>query len=91
MVSSSVDMESDMALDETLLTESCAVFAGTIALQETAVGHAIYRDYLPAALKSGEFKAKPEPIVAGHGLESIQNGFEMQKKGVSAAKVVVTL
>jgi len=80
-----------MALDETLLTMSCAVFAGTIALQEPAVGHAIYRDYLPAALKSGEFKAKPEPMVAGHGLESIQSGFVVQMKGVSAAKVVITL
>jgi NADPH:quinone reductase-like Zn-dependent oxidoreductase len=67
------------------------VFAVTIALQEPDVGNAIYRDFLPGALKSGQFKAKPDPKVAGHGLEKIQDGFEALKKGVSAVKVVVTL
>ncbi len=73
------------------MTNICSVFAPAIALQEPEVGNAIYRDYLPAALKSGEFKAKPDPRVVGHGLESIQDGLAAQRKGVSAAKVVVTL
>jgi hypothetical protein len=63
----------------------------TIAFQEPEVGNAIYRDFLPSALKSGQFKAKPDPKVTGHGLESIQDGFAAQKKGVSAAKIVITL
>lgn len=89
-VSSLSNMKSSMTSDETM-TDSCIVFAVTIALQEPVVGNAIYRDYLPAALRSGEFKAKPDPKVSGHGLESIQGGFAAQKKGVSASKVVVTL
>jgi hypothetical protein len=91
LVGSLIKMKSGMTLDESILTECCAVLAIAIALQQPDVGNAIYRDYLPAALKSGEFKAKPEPKVVGHGLESIQSGFEVQKKGVSASKVVVTL
>jgi len=76
--------------DETM-ADYCLVFAVSIALQEPDVGNAIYRDFLPTALKSGQFKAKPDPMVTGHGLEKIQDGFAAQKKGVSAAKVVVTL
>ena len=63
----------------------------TIALKEPEVGNAIYRDFLPAAMKAGQFQAKPDPMVTGHGLESIQEALAIQKKGVSAAKVVVTL
>ncbi len=33
----------------------------------------------------------PEPFVVGHGLEYTQEAFDVQKKGVSAKKVVVTL
>jgi hypothetical protein len=77
-------------LDRTM-ADRRLVFAVTIAVKEPEVGHAIYRDFLPAALKSGQFKAKPDPKVTGHGLESIQGGLTAQKKGVSAAKVVVTL
>lgn len=67
------------------------VFALTIAFSEPEVGKAIYQDFLPAALESGQFKAKPEPEVKGHGLESIQGGMDALKKGVSASKVVITL
>lgn len=59
--------------------------------KEPEVGNAIYRDFLPAALKSGQFKAKPDPRVNGHGVESIPDAVAAQKKGVSAAKIVVTL
>lgn len=74
-----------------MMANFCSVFAVTIALQELDVGNAIYRDFLPEALKSGQYKAKPDPKVTGHGLESIQAGFAVQKKGVSASKVVITL
>lgn len=55
-----------------------------------AVGPHIWQ-YLPKALQEGSFKAKPDPVSAGKGLESLQNGMDMNKKGVSGKKVVVTL
>lgn len=61
------------------------------ALMDTDLGPAIYERFLPDALRSGRFVAAPPPLVVGHGLEAIQPAFERQKRGVSAAKVVVTL
>lgn len=55
------------------------------------VGTAVYVDFLPQALAKGKFRALPEPLVAGVGLEAIQGALEQQKKGVSAKKVVVSL
>jgi NADPH:quinone reductase-like Zn-dependent oxidoreductase len=60
-------------------------------VMEGNVGRAIYEDFLPRALQDGRFVAAPEPLVAGKGLESIQEGLEMVWKGVSARKVVVLL
>lgn len=57
----------------------------------TEVGKMIYEDFLPAALEDGSFVPAPEPLVVGHGLEYVQKGLEVQKKGVSARKVVITL
>lgn len=65
------------------------MLAGTIS--ENFVGTALYHDFLPLALEKGLFKAKPEPLIVGHGLESIQSGVDKVRQGVSAAKVVVTL
>lgn len=59
-------------------------------LEGNDVGKAIY-DYLEKALEGGSFKAAPEALVVGKGLESIQEAFGVQAKGVSAKKVVVTL
>lgn len=55
------------------------------------VGPAIYNEFLPAALQSGQFKALPEATVVGHGLENVQKAMNVLKGGVSAKKVVVTL
>jgi hypothetical protein len=33
----------------------------------------------------------PEPRVVGHGLQHIQDALDAQAKGVSAAKIVVSL
>ena len=60
-------------------------------LADNEVGAAVYADYLPKALAEGKFIAAPEPLVVGKGLESIQKAFEVQMKGVSAKKVVVSL
>ncbi|GKZ33166.1 hypothetical protein AbraIFM66950_002952 [Aspergillus brasiliensis] len=55
------------------------------------IGDWIWGRYLPRALANGAFQAKPDPYVVGHGLEAIQHGLDVQKKGVSAKKVIVTL
>ncbi|EKV06851.1 Zinc-binding oxidoreductase, putative [Penicillium digitatum] len=60
-------------------------------LGRNEVSQAIYVDFLPTALARGLYMAAPEPQVVGHGLDSIQQALEIQKKGVSAKKVVVNL
>ncbi len=46
---------------------------------------------MPAALEAGQLKAKPKPKVITGGLEVIQAAMDLQKKGVSAQKIVVEL
>lgn len=60
-------------------------------LKDNEVGPAIFENFLPGALAGGSFIPSPPPVVVGHGLESIQLAFEAHRRGVSAAKVVVTL
>jgi hypothetical protein len=55
------------------------------------VGKVIFKDFLPQALADGKYVAAPAPMVVGKGLESIQEAFKIQQKGVSAKKVVVSL
>jgi len=51
----------------------------------------IFVDFLPKALQKGSYVAAPEPEVTGRGLEAIQEAFDLQKRGVSAKKLVVSL
>ncbi|KAK3332645.1 zinc-binding dehydrogenase [Cercophora scortea] len=60
-------------------------------LVEDEVGAAVYNRFLPAALAKGEFVAAPDPVVVGHGLEHLQAAFNLNRKGMSAGKAVVTL
>ncbi|KAE8334260.1 hypothetical protein BDV24DRAFT_170375 [Aspergillus arachidicola] len=55
------------------------------------IGEWIWGFYTAKALAKGTFKTKPDPLVVGNGLASIQHGLDVQKKGVSAKKVVVTI
>ncbi|GAA6044223.1 hypothetical protein JCM8097_005274 [Rhodosporidiobolus ruineniae] len=72
--------------------KAAGVFAIAIVTQENgAVARAVYHDYVPAALANGSLQAKPDPLVAGKGLEEVQKGLDRQKQGVSAQKVVVTI
>jgi hypothetical protein len=73
-----------------VLTES-AVYAPDITDKEPEVAEAVWGKFMHDALKSGQLKAKPDPLVVGSGLQSIQKGLDKQKEGVSAAKVVITL
>lgn len=51
----------------------------------------VFCEYLSKALEAGDFVPTPEPQVVGHGLQSIQDALNLQKRGVSAKKIVVTL
>ncbi|KAL8833554.1 MAG: hypothetical protein Q9170_004209 [Blastenia crenularia] len=61
------------------------------SLVNDGIGKAIYEDFLPEALARESFVAAPAPQVVGRGLDYIQQAFDIQKKGVSATKVVVSL
>ncbi len=66
-------------------------FYDASSMIENEVGRYIFQDYLGKALADGSFCAAPSPQVVGAGLESIQTGFDVQRRGVSAAKVVISL
>jgi len=66
-----------------------AVWGGS--LKNNEVGPGIYVDFLPGALRDGSYRAEPQPIVVGSGLEAVPGALERLRKGVSAAKVVVTI
>ncbi|KAJ6082019.1 zinc-binding oxidoreductase CipB [Penicillium canescens] len=55
------------------------------------IGEAIWEEFVPEALASGQLQAKPDPMVLGHGLENIQKGLDRQKAGVSAQKIIITI
>ncbi|KIX96292.1 uncharacterized protein Z520_08070 [Fonsecaea multimorphosa CBS 102226] len=57
----------------------------------TDVGKALWKDFLPAALASGQYQPAPRANVIGEGLDSIQTGIDRLKQGVSASKIVVKL
>jgi NADPH:quinone reductase-like Zn-dependent oxidoreductase len=56
-----------------------------------AVGPMIFEAFLPTALAKGRFVAAPSPTVVGTGLAQIPAALERQRRGVSAAKLVVML
>jgi NADPH:quinone reductase-like Zn-dependent oxidoreductase len=66
-------------------------FFDASSVVDNEVGPAIYRNYLGPALALGLLRPAPPPQVVGHGLAAIQTALDIQRKGVSAAKVVVTL
>lgn len=67
--------------------EAKLVWAASI--KDNDVAPAVFERFLPRALAEGSYVPAPKPWVVGHGLESVQAGFDAQKKGVSAKKVVV--
>ncbi|KAJ2956359.1 hypothetical protein NQZ79_g7779 [Umbelopsis isabellina] len=60
-------------------------------VRKNEVGEAVYGDFLEKALEYGKYIAAPDAEIVGHGLEQIQDAYEVLKKGVSAKKIVVTL
>lgn len=63
--------------------------AVSVFLDEPDVGKAVWEGFLPGALERGQVKALLKTAIAGKGLESIQDGIDMVKAGVSGTKVVV--
>ena len=66
-------------------------FVSITPIFSNGISKYIFTDFLPKALQAGTFKAAPEPQVVGTGLEAVQTAFDLQKQGVSAKKLVVTL
>jgi NADPH:quinone reductase-like Zn-dependent oxidoreductase len=65
------------------------IFGSDLMVNE--VSHLIYEDFLPTALAEDRYIAAPEPQVVGRGLEHIQEAMDINKRGVSAKKMVVSL
>ncbi|KAK4938133.1 hypothetical protein LTR10_021373 [Elasticomyces elasticus] len=68
---------------------SAYIFADSLVDNE--VGPMIYEQWLPKALAAGTFVPAPKAEVVGHGLGYIQRAMDINRKGVSAKKIVVTL
>lgn len=66
-------------------------FVNGVTLLRDEVGPMIFTGFLPQALATGHYKTTPQPQVAGHGLFAIPDALDRQRKGVSGAKIVVTL
>ncbi|KIH89726.1 zinc-binding protein oxidoreductase [Sporothrix brasiliensis 5110] len=58
---------------------------------DCVVGRDVFGQFLPAALAAQQYVTAPRTRVAGHGLEALQVAMDLQRNGVSAEKVVVTL
>jgi len=68
---------------------SKSIFGTTLKSNE--VSTVIYQDFLPAALAAGTYTAAPAPRVAGSGLEHLQQALDIQRRGVSASKIIIRL
>ncbi|OAG02202.1 GroES-like protein [Paraphaeosphaeria sporulosa] len=66
-----------------------AISSSSIFKGGNQIGPDIWRKYLPSALARGTLVPKPDPLIVGNGLRSVQLGLDKQKAGVSARKVVV--
>jgi hypothetical protein len=60
-------------------------------LKKNDVADAVFRDFLPGALAAGSYVAAPPASVAGSSLADLQHVMDLQRKGVSSTKLVVTL
>ena len=68
-----------------------ALAFGTDVTKDPELAKALWADFLRKALANRSFVPKPDYQVVGHGLEDIQQAMDMQKKGVSAVKLVLKI
>lgn len=71
--------------------EGTSVFAPSVALADKYIGDEVWAKWVPESLENGALRALPGPIVIEGGLESVQKGYDAQRKGVSFGKIVVAL
>ncbi|KAF1970835.1 GroES-like protein [Bimuria novae-zelandiae CBS 107.79] len=69
--------------------QGAMVWAPTVAFRDREIGEKVWGEWVPKALERGLLKAVPPPRVVGKGLESLQDGIDAQRKGVSFEKIVV--
>lgn len=62
-----------------------------IVSAEPDVAKRVWGEYVPVALETGALKPAPRETVVGQGLYYCQGACDLNKRGVSAAKVVVEL
>lgn len=65
-----------------------SIWGGTPVV--SPVGPAVFTDFLPRALADGTFRPAPEPRVVTGGLGQIPEALSELRRGVSAAKIVVS-
>jgi D-arabinose 1-dehydrogenase-like Zn-dependent alcohol dehydrogenase len=65
-----------------------SIWGGTPVV--SPVGPAVFTDFLPDALADGTFRPAPEPRVIPGGLARIPEALSELRRGVSAAKIVVS-
>ncbi len=61
------------------------------AIATSPVGPAVWGEYLPTALASGDHQLYPQPRIVGEGLPAIQGAIDTLRDGVSAQKLVINL
>ncbi|KAF2150267.1 GroES-like protein [Myriangium duriaei CBS 260.36] len=90
--SGSNKLASTLPVDKDLVGDVDAkqVNAGAVFVKKE-FGQAIYNDFVPGALESGQLKTLPPPQVVGKGLDAIQKGLDTLRNGVSATKIVIEL
>lgn len=71
--------------------EVVRIGATGIVTNEPHIGKKVWGEWLPDALEKGTLKAQPKATVVGSGLYYLEGALQLNKRGVSAAKVVVSL
>ncbi|KAI1314098.1 GroES-like protein [Xylaria venustula] len=62
------------------------------SLKDNEVGPLIFDEFLPAALAKKQYQCAPQAVVAGHGLDKVQEAWDqLKKQSASASKLVITL
>jgi hypothetical protein len=67
------------------------VQAGTYLKTDRNCAEAVWEDFLPKALASGQIVPAPEAVIVGKGLEAVDGALEAWRKGVSGKKLVVSI
>ncbi|KAJ5641638.1 alcohol dehydrogenase [Penicillium lividum] len=69
----------------------CFVICLDPGISAPHVGDAIWHKFMPSALATGIFQAKPDPHIIHGGLSKVQEGIDLQRAGVSAKKIVIEI